>query len=579
MEETMQKGHPKGLYLLFVTEMWERFSYYGMRAILMLFMTKALLFDSEFASGLYGNYTGLVYLTPLIGGYISDRYWGNRKSIFVGGIIMAIGQFLLFFSASSLGTPMASLLFYFGLLSLIVGNGFFKPNISTMVNQLYAPGDKRVDGAFSIFYMGINLGAFLSPLVCGTLAEKIDYRWGFLAAGIGMLIGVVVFELLKNKYIVSSEGKMVGVKPEPHVGDTAKAEEGEKATPSNPLIRIGLWLSVYAVLWLVFMQVVGFNFVSTLIFATSIAASGFVITDPSLTKIERSRIIVIYIIAFFVIFFWSAFEQAGASLTLFADQQTDRTLFGWEMPASYFQSVNPLAIIIFAPLFAVLWGYLGKRNREPASPVKQAIGLFFLAIGYFIIAVGVSGVEGSAKTSMFWLLSMYLVHTLGELCLSPIGLSMVARLAPLRLGSLLMGIWFMSNAMANDFAGMLSKLYPEKYVSVSLVMQEESKNKIVLLKRDKKDKTKLQAKIEKLEGNNCVPISSVSFSDIKDKKAQVSAYQNLTATAKVKEKQLFGIKINSLYSFFMVFVVMGGVAAIILYVMQKKLLSMMHGIR
>jgi POT family proton-dependent oligopeptide transporter len=179
MEQTIQKGHPKGLYLLFVTEMWERFSYYGMRAILMLFMTKALLFDSEFASGLYGNYTGLVYLTPLIGGYISDRYWGNRKSILVGGIIMAIGQFMLFFSASSLGTSFASIAFYIGLLSLIIGNGFFKPNISTMVNQLYAPGDKRVDGAFSIFYMGINLGAFFSPLVCGTLAEKVDYRWGF----------------------------------------------------------------------------------------------------------------------------------------------------------------------------------------------------------------------------------------------------------------------------------------------------------------------------------------------------------------------------------------------------------------
>ena len=481
MEQTIQKGHPKGLYLLFVTEMWERFSYYGMRAILMLFMTKALLFDSEFASGLYGNYTGLVYLTPLIGGYISDRYWGNRKSIFVGGIIMAIGQFMLFFSASSIGTPIASIAFYIGLLCLIIGNGFFKPNISTMVNQLYAPGDKRVDGAFSIFYMGINLGAFLSPLVCGTLAEKIDYRWGFLAAGVGMLIGVAVFEILKNKYIVSADGEVVGGKPKPY--EKPSEEIQEQVANSSPIQRIAMWLAVYAALWYVFMQLVGFNFVSTLIFATSIAASGFVITDPSLSKIERSRIIVIYIIAFFVIFFWSAFEQAGASLTLFADQQTDRTIFGWEMPASYFQSVNPLAIIIFAPLFAVLWGYLGKRNMEPASPVKQAVGLFLLAIGYFIIAVGVSGVEGSSKTSMFWLLSMYMVHTLGELCLSPIGLSMVARLAPLRLGSLLMGIWFMSNAMANDFAGMLSKLYPEQYVSVSAVISQEETSKVQLLER------------------------------------------------------------------------------------------------
>jgi POT family proton-dependent oligopeptide transporter len=498
--------HPKGLYVLFFTEMWERFSYYGMRAILMLFMTKALLLDTEFASGLYGNYTGLVYLTPLIGGYISDRYWGNRRSIFIGAIIMALGQFLLFASASLLGTDLAKILFFLGLFSLVIGNGFFKPNISTMVNQLYPQGDKRVDAAFSIFYMGINLGAFFSPLVCGTLAEKIDYRWGFFAAGIGMVIGTIFFELFKNKYIVTAEGLPVGGKPVTQKNTESKAST-EKAEFSPA--RIGIWAGVYAVLWVVFMFVVGFNFVSTLIFATSIAASGFIITDPTLSKQERDRILVIYIIAFFVIFFWSAFEQAGASLTLFADQQTDRNLFGWEMPASYFQSINPLAIIVFAPLFAFLWTALGKRNREPASPVKQSIGLFLLAIGYLIIAFGVKGVTATEKTSMFWLFSMYLVHTLGELCLSPIGLSMVARLSPMRLGSLLMGIWFMSNAMANDFAGMLSKLYPE--------------------------------------GG--------------------------------KTTNLLGIQITDLYDFFMVFVVMAGVASIILYFLSSRLLKMMHGIR
>jgi POT family proton-dependent oligopeptide transporter len=506
MNDASTAKHPKGLYILFFTEMWERFSYYGMRAILMLFMTKALLLDSEFASGLYGNYTGLVYLTPLIGGYISDRYWGNRKSIFVGGIIMAIGQFSLFASASMLGSDVAKIFFFLGLLCLVLGNGFFKPNISTMVNQLYPPGDKKVDAAFSIFYMGINLGAFFSPLVCGTLAEKVDYRWGFLAAGIGMVIGVLFFEFFKNKYIVTSEGLPVGGKPvlkkETNVSDANQKAEFNSS-------RIALWLGIYAALWVLFMFVVGFNFVSTLIFATSIAASGFVITDPTLTAIERSRIIVIYIIAFFVIFFWSAFEQAGASLTLFADQQTDRNLFGWEMPASYFQSVNPLAIIIFAPLFAYMWTSLGKKNMEPNSPVKQSIGLFLLAIGYLIIAFGVKGANGTEKTSMFWLLSMYLVHTIGELCLSPIGLSMVARLSPMRLGSLLMGIWFMSNAMANDFAGMLSKLYPE--------------------------------------GG--------------------------------KTTNLLGIQITDLYDFFMVFVVMAGVASVILFFLSKKLLKMMHGVR
>jgi POT family proton-dependent oligopeptide transporter len=279
-----------------------------------------------------------------------------------------------------------------------------------------------------------------------------------------------------------------------------------------------------------------------------------------------------------VIFFWSAFEQAGASLTLFADQQTDRTIFGWEMPASYFQSVNPLAIIILAPLFAVLWGFLGKRNREPASPIKQAFGLFLLAVGYLIIAFGVQGVEGAAKTSMFWLLSMYLVHTMGELCLSPIGLSMVARLSPIRLGSLLMGIWFMSNAMANDFAGMLSKLYPEKMVSVEQVVSSETKYNLVLVDKSKKDNKTIE-NTEKVNNVISLPISAVKFDKIKDSKVKQSIYEDLAGNAQAKEKSFLGIRVNSLYSFFMVFVVMAGVAAVILFLLSSKLLKMMDGIR
>lgn len=502
--------HPKGLYILFFTEMWERFSYYGMRALLMLYMTKALLFDTSFASGLYGNYTGLVYLTPLIGGYISDRYWGNRRSIFVGGIIMAIGQFLLFGSGSVLSAEPATakILFGLGLTALVIGNGFFKPNISTMVNQLYPPGDKKVDAAFSIFYMGINLGAFFSPLICGTLGDTgnpNDFKWGFLAAGIGMVVGLFFFEIFKNKYVVTADGKPVGMKPE----KKTVIEENSQDKSEFGMGRILVWLAIYAVLWIFFLLVVKFNVVSTLIFATSLAASGFIITDPTLSKIERQRIWVVYLIAFFVIFFWSAFEQAGASLTLFADQQTDRNISGWEMPASWFQSVNPLAIVVFAPLLAMLWIRLGKKNNEPPSPIKQSIGMFLLAIGYLIIAFGVKGVDGKTKVSMMWLSSMYVVHTLGELCLSPIGLSMVARLAPARLASLLMGVWFMSNSMANDFAGMLSKLYPE--------------------------------------GGHA--------------------------------KDLLGIHIGNMYDFFMFFVVMAGVASVILFLLSKKLLQMMHGIR
>ncbi len=515
-EKTSGTGHPKGLYVLFFTEMWERFSYYGMRAILVLFMTKMLMFDTELASGIYGNFTAVVYLTPLIGGFIADRYWGNRKSIFWGGVLMAIGQFTLFFCASLVKTNMQMALTFFviGLVALVLGNGLFKPNISTMVNQLYAKGDKRVDAAFSIFYMGINLGAFFSPLICGALAEKVDYKWGFFAAGVGMVLGIIMFQMLKNKYIVTAAGEPIGVTPtaKETVVDVTATEAVETPVARKAEFtpqRIGLWAVIYAGLWLLFMFVVGFNWISTLVFSTSIAAAGFIISDPNLTKIERDRVIVIYIAAFFVIFFWSAFEQAGASLTIFADKNTDRFIFGWEMPASWFQSINPLAIILFAPLFASIWTSLGKKDREPASPVKQALGLFLLSLGFLIIAMGVKGVDATTKISMFWLIGMYVVHTWGELCLSPIGLSMVARLAPVRLASLLMGVWFLANAMANDFAGMLSKLFPE-------------------------------------DG---------------------------------KVTSLFGIQIDSLYSFFLIFVVFAGVASIVLFLISKKLLKMMHGLR
>jgi len=515
MNTSSQTGHPKGLYVLFFTEMWERFSYYGMRAILILYMTKALLFDKNYASEIYGNYTGLVYLTPLIGGYISDRYWGNRRSIIVGGLVMAIGQFLLFLSASlvKVNWQSANALFYLGLLALVIGNGFFKPNISTMVSSLYPPNDRRIDAAFSIFYMGINLGAFFSPLVCGTLGEKYDYKWGFLAACIGMIIGLVLFIIFKDKYIVTSTGEPIGGKPSHKIDEIV--ENNPVAPKEFDIRRVLLWGIIFVVLLFLFYFFVPFtksSFISSIIFGTSISAAGFVITDPTLTKAEKSRITVIYIIAFFVIFFWTAFEQAGASLTLFADRQTDREIFGWEMPASYFQSINPLAIIIFAPLFASLWTKLGQKNLEPSSPLKQAIGLFLLSLGYLVIALGVKGVTSDQKVSMFWLIAMYILHTWGELCLSPIGLSMVAKLAPARLASLLMGIWFMSTAMANNFAGILSKLYP----------------------------------IQDPETGITEPTYFLVF------------------------------EISNAYEFFMLFVIMAGIASILLFLLNKKLVKMME---
>jgi len=441
--------------------MWERFSYYGMRALFSLFMLKALLFDKALSAEVYGSYTGLVYLTPLIGGYMADRYWGNRKSIIVGGVLMAIGQFLMFLAGTYYQqNTLAVTLMLAGLLFLIIGNGFFKPNISTMVGQLYPEGDKRVDSAFTIFYMGINLGAFIAPIVCGYLGETKDpgdFRWGFMAACVGMIISLILFISLKNKYIVTPDGKQIGEKP-----NQVREATTDAATEPVRMSAVITWIGVFVVAMLGFKYGVEFDWIGSIIFALTIAAPGYIITDPSLSKVEKERIWVVYIAAFFVIFFWAAFEQAGASLTYFAEEQTDRHIFGREVPASAFQSINAVAIVIFAPLFVWIWGLLGKRNMEPASPFKQALGLFLLAIGYLVIAFGVKGIDPSTKVNMGWLVGLYTIHTFGELCLSPIGLSMVNKLSPARLASLLMGVWFLSTASANKFAGILSGLYPEE---------------------------------------------------------------------------------------------------------------------
>ncbi len=499
-----KQGHPKGLYLLFVTEMAERFSYYGMRALFVLYLVAAF-FNSADASQIYGSYTGLVYLTPLLGGYIADRYWGNRRSIIFGAIVMAIGQFLMFASAcvvqqsifsdpatggavsDSVNNGFAMTLMFIGLGALIIGNGFFKPNISTMVGDLYAPQDHRKDSAFTIFYMGINTGALIAPLVCGSVAADGNwmnpgaFKWGFFCAGVAMIVSVVVFMLGKKKFLNTPEGLPIGLPPAQSqllkLKDMQANEEdlelkGEMPkNPDNAMPRpaaknspLRLWgcLIGAIVLFVVFsLDVDNFNdYISAAIYAISIALPLFIITDKGLTNVEKQRIGVIYIIAVFVIFFWSAFEQAGSSLTIFADQQCDRTIGNWEMPTTWFQSINPIVVVAFAPIMATLWETLAKHKLEPASPVKQAIGLLLLAIGYAIIAFGTNGLADGQKASMWWLFALYFIHTIGELSLSPIGLSMVNKLSPAHLASLLMGVWFMSNAASNILAGKLATLLP-----------------------------------------------------------------------------------------------------------------------
>ncbi|MCO6483856.1 MAG: peptide MFS transporter [Flavobacteriales bacterium] len=508
---TSKTGHPRGLYLLFVTEMWERFSYYGMRAIFMLFMVKALLISDAEASNVYGSYTGLVYLTPLLGGYISDRFWGNRRSILVGGLLMALGQLLLFISGSFVETGAqnanAMTAMWAGLTLLIIGNGFFKPNISTMVGQLYPANDRRIDSAFTIFYMGINLGALFSPLVAGTLGDTgniFDFKWGFLAASIGMMLSILTFELLKNKYLVHDDGTPVGMPKAKMDMKTILSILGSVAVIFF-LMNFKSWFQT------------DFDLTGVLIYGAMVAMPIVIFSDKSLVHEEKQRISVIFILAFFVIFFWACFEQAGASLTLFADRQTDRHIGSWEMPASYFQSVNPIFIITLAPLFSMLWGWLGKKGWEPSSPLKMAMGLGLLALGYAVIAFGVHGMAPSAKISLWWLITLYGLHTMGELCLSPIGLSMVSKLAPIRLSSLLMGTWFLANAAANKFAGTLSALIPP-------------------------------------------------------------SAEDLAKDASLKIPTFLGFQLDNLFSFFLVFIALSGSAAVVLVVIHKWLQKRMHGI-
>ncbi len=311
-EKTKSVGHPKGLYVLFATEMWERFNYYGMRAILVLFMTKALMFDKVFASNLYGSYTGLIYLTPLVGGYFADRYWGNKRSILLGGIVMAIGEFILFFCGALYNSnPDASAwLFFSGLGFMIAGNGFFKPNISSLVGQLYAKGDTRTDSAYTVFYMGINVGGALGPFICGLVGDTgnpADFKWAFLAGGIGMLLSVVTLQFLHNKYVLDPQGKVLGLTP-----------ENAPAKFLKPAFILGTLLVFSLIcIGLIYVDVKVFSYLFYLLIASILLIAFIVFSDKTLSALEKKKVAVIFTVSFFVIFFWSAFEQAGASLTFF----------------------------------------------------------------------------------------------------------------------------------------------------------------------------------------------------------------------------------------------------------------------
>ena len=536
--------------------MWERFNFYGMRTLLTLFIVHSLLMSEEQSSLIYGGFLGLCYLTPMLGGFISDRFLGNRNCIILGGLLMAAGQFTLFTSASTFGVnlELAKTLLYVALGIIIFGNGFFKPNISSMVTNLYPKEEKnKLDTAFTIFYMGINVGAFLGQFICPAVGDVVDangvrdvfsFKWGFLAAGIAMLIGTLTFYLLKDKYVVTPEGRPLGGLPRNNIASDYEEGESQRAIfTSKSLILAG---ASFLTLAFVFHYFVGQNYVYSLIYGSGLTLAGLILTDSSLSKVEMDRILVIYVVSFFVIFFWAAFEQAGSSLTFIANNQTDRNFLGWNMPPSMVQIFNGIFVVLLAIPFSMLWDKLRANGKEPISPVKQAIGLATIALAYFIIANNVKDLGNAGLLGIKWLILLYLLQTIGELCLSPIGLSLVGKLAPKRFTSLLYGVFFLSNASGYALAGTLGSILPatgDKFKTAGDMGID------------------LQAVLDKTLTPNAEQLQMLADKNIMDHYPVFAGFQ-----------------ITNLYEFFMVFVLLCGVASIILFSLTPMLKKMMHGV-
>lgn len=425
--------HPRALFALFMVELWERFSYYGMRAILVLYMTSELLdggfaYDDAKAYGIYGAYGALVYLTPIIGGYFADKMMGFRKAILWGALLMAAGQFTLFLNNE--------VTFFIGLALLVVGNGFFKPNISSMIGRFYPQGDPRRDGAFTIFYMGINIGAFLTPLTCGAIGEIEGWHWGFLTAGVGMLLGYAIFQWAKKGGWYEENGL------EPEGADTVNlwGMSGKVIPYVATVVLIG-------VAWLllknddvvdIMLAVVGGGIILYLLYSST-----------KYDEVQKHRIWVIVILLLFTTVFWTFFELAGSALNLFTARNVNKNIGGAELTTTFFQAVNPLFIMIFAPIYSWMWIKLARADKEPAAPYKFATGLVLLGLGFLVLNLG-KGAAVAGLIPAFFLVGLYLLHTLGELTLSPVGLSLVTKLAPAQIVAFLMGIWFLSSSIAHQ---------------------------------------------------------------------------------------------------------------------------------
>ncbi|MGB2579489.1 POT family proton-dependent oligopeptide transporter [Elusimicrobium simillimum] len=435
--EHIKDKQPVGLWLICATEIFERFSYYAMRALLILYFVYALKMNRADASNLYGSFTSLVYLSGIVGGYVADRFIGQKLAIIWGAIMIAIGQFMLGFE--NIG------MIYTALGFLIMGNGFFKISISTFVGSLYEKNDPRRDGGFTYFYMAVNIGAFFAGIIGGGIGEKFGWRYGFWLAGIVMILGLFIFLWGKEKYF-----KGVGDRPQ-----IAKGEWGKAA------INGGILLLVALVIWK-FGFWIGAGVLAlcvAILWAKKKAASKGIEIKSELTHEEKMKVLVIFILAFFVIFFWTAFEQSGAALNLFAYEHTNRMLFGWEVPATWFQSLNPVFVVLFAPIFSKMWLNLAAKGKEPSTPAKFVWALWLLAAGYVVLLIAAMQMGPGVKVNMMYLVITYAAFTTGELCLSPVGLSLVTKLAPVQFVGTLMGVWKLANAAANKLAGFYSSYF------------------------------------------------------------------------------------------------------------------------
>jgi len=443
------RNHPKGLFILFFAEMWERFSYYGMRALLVLYLTKHFLFDKQEAYGLYGAYTTLVYITPVIGGILADRYLGPRKAVLIGAILLVLGHLGMAVegepvldAADRSATVMN--IFYMSLALIIAGVGFLKANISTIVGELYKKGDERRDGAFTIFYVGINLGAFGGSLIAGYLGETYGWKYGFGLAGIGMLAGLIVF--MWGRPLLEGAGES----PNPEL----LKKKRFAGLSTEWLIYLGTFLATIFIWWVVRDQ----GTVGVLLSLAGLIVVSYILYRSvfTLKAHARNRIIAAMFLISVQVLFWGLFEQAGSSLSLFTDEAVDRNIMGQEIKTSVFQSLNAMYIVLLGPLFAALWIWLGKRGLDPSAPAKFGLGVIQLGLGFLVLVWGASA-AGSNLTPVIFIFLIYLLHTTGELCLSPVGLSAMTRLSTPNMVGLIMGTWFLASGAGNFVASMIAQ--------------------------------------------------------------------------------------------------------------------------